>query len=645
MSPSFKALFEPIHIGTMVVKNRIGMAPMFTKYASESGEVTDKLIEYFVSRAEGGVGLIVVENACIDWSTGRGDGNPVAIHHDRFRPGLHELAKAVQRHGVKIVPEIHHAGRQTFSHNLDIDQPLAPSPVKSMVGGDMPRAMTEEEIEEAIQNYADAARRAKESGFDGVEVHAAHGYLISEFLSPKTNMRSDRWGGSLENRARFAVEVVRRIRREVGPDFPLLYRFSAEESTPHSLSLREGLEYAKLLETEGVDCFDVTHGDYESIKHFPMQGDPKDQLVYLAEAVKHAVAVPVIAVGSLGFDPDIAHKVVKDGKADLVHFGRELLADPDLPNKIRNNQLAEIRNCIRCNECTGSIDKGHFLTCAVNPRCGYEYKDLEKNGTTSKRIVVIGAGPAGLEFSVDAAARGHEVTLLEKNDHLGGLLKAASLPAYKKPEISALLNYYKVLLNKHQVDVQLGAVATVDRIADLHPDIVVLAVGSTPMELPFSGAHFSEIGIEKMMDGAEGIGTHVCIIGGSGVGIDMAMFMKEKGKEVTIIEMLGEVGGELSGHLKWHLKEKIETHEVKVLTSHRVIEITEEGVVADFKGKIVKIKCDSVLGAIGFKRLDTSTMEAGLHKRGIETLVLGSSNGAGHCMDAIHAGYWNALNV
>lgn len=629
----------------MEVKNRIGMAPMFTKYASESGEVTDKLIEYFVTRAKGGVGLIVVENACIDWSTGRGDGNPVAIHHDRFRPGLHELAKAVQRYGVKIVPEIHHAGRQTFSHNLDIDQPLAPSPVKSKVGGDMPRAITEEEIEEAIQNYADAARRAQESGFDGVEVHAAHGYLISEFLSPKTNKRSDKWGGSFENRSRFAVEVVRRIRREVGTDFPLLYRFSAEESTPHSLSLQEGVEYARLLEKEGVDCFDVTHGDYESIKHFPMQGDPKDQLVYLAEAVKQVVAVPVIAVGSLGFDPHIAHKVVKEGKADLVHFGRELLADPDLPNKIRDNHLEEIRNCIRCNECTGSIDKGHFLTCAVNPRCGYEYKEQQKNAALSKRVVVIGAGPAGLEFSVNAAWRGHKVTLLEKNDHIGGLLKTASLPAYKKPEINGLLNYYQLMLDKHRVDLQLGAVATADRIADLHPDIVVLTIGAIPMELPFPGAGFSEIGIEKMIDGAEGIGTHVCIIGGSGVGLDMAMFMKEKGKDVTIIEMLDEVGGELSGHLKMHLKEKIEEKEVKVLTSHKVIEITEDGVVADFKGKIVKVQCDSVLGAIGFRRLDTSTMETELHKRGIETLVVGSSKGAGHCMDAIHAGYWNALNV
>jgi len=367
--------------------------------------------------------------------------------------------------------------------------------------------------------------------------------------------------------------------------------------------------------------------------------------VYLAEAVKHAVAVPVIAVGSLGFDPDIAHKVVKDGKADLVHFGRELLADPDLPNKIRDNQLAEIRNCIRCNECTGSIDKGHFLTCAVNPRCGYEYKGQQKNATLPKRVVVIGAGPAGLEFSIIAAQRGQKVTLLEKNDHLGGLLKTAALPAYKKPEISGLLNYYQFMLDKYQVDVQLGAEATADRVAGLHPDIVVLAIGAIPMQLPFPGAEFSEIGIEKMIDGAEGIGARVCIIGGSGVGLDMAMFMKEKGKEVTIVEMLDEVGGELSGHLKLHLKEKIEQNEVKVLTSHKVIEITEDGVVADFKGKIVKIQCDSVLGAIGFNRVDTSDMETDLRERGIETLVLGSSKGAGHCMDAIHAGYWNALNV
>ena len=645
MTSEYEELFKPIKIGSMHVKNRIGMAPMFTKYATESGEVTDKLIEYFVRRAKGGVGLIILENACVDWAGGRGDGNPVAIHHDRFRPRLHDLAKAVQRYRVKIVPEIHHAGRQTFSHNLDIEQPLAPSPVKSKVGGDMPRPMTEDEIEAAIQSFADGARRAKEAGFDGVEVHAAHGYLISEFLSPKTNKRTDKWGGSFENRCRFAVQVVRRIRSEAGKEFPLLYRFSAEESTPDSLILEEGVAYAKILEQEGVDCFDVTHGDYESIKHFPMQGNPKDQLVYLAEAVKREVSVPVIAVGSLGFDPRVAHRVVKEGRADMVHFGRELLADPDLPNKIKKNNLDEIRNCIRCNECTGSIDKGHFLACAVNAECGYEYKNLAKAIRQPKRIAVIGAGPGGLEFSIRAAEMGHQVTVLEKRDRIGGLLKTASLPAYKNPEIGGLLHYYEVMLDKKRVDVQLGVEATIDTITELEPDLVILAIGSEPMKLPFPGAEHSKIGIEKMIDGGAGLGRNICVIGGSGVGIDMAMFLKERDKDVTIIEMLDDVGGELSGHLRWHLKEELERKNVRVLTSHKVTKITESGVVAEHQGQKVEIECDDVLGAIGFKRLDPTSFIEGLDKKNIDYRIIACEKGAGHCLDAIHSGFWQAMET
>ncbi|MCK8824207.1 NAD(P)/FAD-dependent oxidoreductase [Fuchsiella alkaliacetigena] len=645
MSKDFKELFEPIKIGSMELKNRISMAPMFTKYASESGEVTDKLIEYLVRRAKGGAGLIVVENACIDWATGRGDGNPVAIHHDRFKPRLHDLAKSVQRYGAKIIPEIQHVGRQTFSHHLDIEQPLAPSPIKSEVGGDMPRAMTEEEIEKAIQDFADAARRTKECGFDGVEIHGAHGYLISQFLSPRTNKRTDKWGGSFENRSRFGLAVVKRIRKEVGPNFPLFYRLSVEESTPGSLSLEEGVKYAQLLEEAGVDCLDVTHGTYESIKHFPMQGDPKDQLVYLAEAVKKEVSIPVIAVGSLSFEPEVALDVIKNQKADIVHFGRALLGDPDLPNKIKNNKLEEIRSCIRCNECTGSIDQGHFLSCCVNAECGYEYQDALQPTRDSKRIVVVGAGPAGLEYSITAARCGHQVTLLEKEEQIGGLARVASTTAYKNQELSNMLNYYEVMLKKHGVDLHLGVEGKIENIQEFQPGLVILAMGSKAMELPIPGVEYSEIAINKLLDDGAGLGEKVCIIGGSGVGLDLALFMKEKDKEVTILEMGDTVGRELSGHLRWHLREMVLAEGVEILTEHRVVEITKDSVIASTDGEEVRIECDDVLTAVGFKRLDTEELKAGLAEQDIEVQVLGNMKGAGHFKDAIHAGFWAAVDA
>lgn len=643
MEQGTSVLFQPIEIAGLKIKNRIGMAPMHTKYASESGEVTDKLREYFVERARGGVGLIVVENTCVDWELGKGDGNPVTIHDDRFRPRLHELVAAVHRYGVKIIPELHHVGRQTFRSNLGGRAPVSASAVQSLVGGDMPREITEEEILVTIRNFQDAARRSREIGFDGVELHGAHGYLFNSFISPRTNKRTDRWGGSFENRCRFAVEVIRAVRAAIGPSFPLFFRMSAAESAPDGLTLEDGLRYARVLENEGVDCFDVSHGTYESLKHFPLQGDNLDQLVYLAAAVKQEVSVPVIAVGSLGVDPDVAERVIRDGMADMVHFGRELLADPALPNKIRQGRLSEARRCIRCNECTGSIDKGHFLACAVNPELGTEYRRAFRTSPTSRRIVVVGAGPAGLEYAVTASQAGCKVTLLEKKDHIGGLAAVCSLSEYKTRDICRLIDYYGTMVRKTGVDLHLNTAASAEAILQFGPDKVILALGSVPAPLTVRGADRAYLAIEKLIDGGRGLGSLICIIGGSGVGLDVALTLTGKGKKCTIVEMGPIAGAELNGHLRQHLLEMASGVGVSILTEHTVIEITEKGVVAEHAGATVEIECDHVLSAVGFSRVDTEQLSTELEAAGVETEVLGEMVGAGHFMEAIQAGYWQAI--
>lgn len=640
-----KKLLEPISINGMEIKNRISMAPMFTKYASESGEVTDKLIEYILRRARNGVGLIILENTCINWKQGRIYGNPIAIYDDRFLPALNELARRVHRFGAKIIPEIHHVGRQVFSSNLEGRPPLAPSAVKSKVGGDMPKAMTEAEIEETIEDFAEAALRSKKAGFDGVEIHGAHGYLIQEFISPLTNKREDKWGGSFENRCRFAVEIIHRIREKVGDDFPLFFRMSAEESSPGGLTLEEGIKYAKVLENEGVDCLDVTHGNYESLKHFPMQGDPFDQLVYLSAAVKKEVSIPVIAVGSLGFDPEIAENVVKEGKADLINFGRELLADPDLADKIIKENQEDIKPCIRCNECTGSIDTGKYLSCAVNPELGYEYQSKLKKSENLKRIVVVGAGPAGLQFSITASNLGHKVTLLEKNDYIGGLIKIASIPEYKNPEFSSLLTYYFKMLKKHGVDLHLSTEADAETIKEYNPDLVVLAVGSKAIKLPVPGAEKSKLAVHKILDGAKNLGQNICVIGGSGVGLDTAMFLRERNKEVTVIEMKDSIAEELSPMLAVHLRELVDNNNIEVLTSHLVKKIKDDAVIVENDGVEKEIHCDDVLSAVGFRRLDTSAIGDELKEQGYNVISLGKGNGCGHIMEATRAGYWSALEL
>ncbi len=639
----YKALFKPISLGPMRLKNRISMSPMFTRYASESGEITDRMISYFTARAKGGVGLIILENTCIEWDYGRGDGNPIAIHHDRFRPGLSELAEQVHRYGVKIVTQLHHVGRQTFRSNIDGRQPIAPSAVKVKVGGDMPRAMTEAEIEQTIQQFADAARRSKECGFDGIELHGAHGYLFSEFISPLTNLRTGKWGGSFGNRCRFAREVIRRIRKTVGSEFPLLFRFCAEEWTPGSLSLDEGVKYAKVLEEEGITCLDVSGGYYETIKQFPLQGDRLDELVYLAEAVKENVSIPVIAVGSLGWDPDVALNVIKDGKADIVHFGRELLADADLPNKLLQNRPEDIRRCIRCNECLGCLERGWAVSCVINPECGHEYKKPVRKIDAPKHILIVGAGLAGLEYARVSSQRGHKITLMEKQDHIGGLVHIAAHTAYKKPEMSHLLKYYERIIKTNPIDLRLGVAGTVETIRQLQPDLVVIASGSVPLNIPAAGAEHTKFAVDALTDNAEGLGKNVCIIGGSGVGMDTALFLLEKEKNVTLIEMTETLGAELNGNLRQHLIDMLTAGNVTILTGHRVTAITGKEVIAGSNGKEVRIPCDNVLTSVGFTRVDTSVLKNALTELGYEVCLAAEGENPGHLKDAIHSGFWAAV--
>ena len=640
----YKELLQPISVGRMRLRSRICMPPMFTKYASTTGEVTDRLIAYHAERAKGGAALIVVENTCIDWALGRAEDNPVTIHHNRFRPRLHDLVEAVHRHGAKMVTQLHHAGRQNMSANIDGNPPPAPSAVQSTEGGDMPRAMTEEDIEEAIQNYVDGARRTKEAGFDGVELHGAHGYLIAEFISPRTNIRTDRWGGSFENRCRFAVEIVRRVRAEIGPDFPFLFRFSADEFLPDGLQLEEGVRYARVLENEGVDCLDVSGANYESAPtQATMPGVPPGTYVPLAAAVKAEFSIPVIAVNSLGSDLAAANDAIKNGHADLVHMGRGHLAEPAIANKLRENRANEIRPCIRCNECLGALVNGRSVSCVINAELGHEYQKVVQPASRTQRIVVVGGGPAGLEYAVVAARRGHTVTLIEKDDRIGGQLKIASIPAHKKPELSRLVSYYEGLLKKLGVDVRLGAAATVEDLVQIDPDLVVLAVGSKPLRLSVPGGERAKTAVDVLLSDASDLGDNVCIVGGDGVGLDIALFLREKGRNVTVAEMRDDIGSDLNYHLQWHMKDLMQEHGVDVRTGCEVVGVSDNGVSAIVDGDRVEIAFDDVVAAVGFEPVDTQDLEQAVRDSGIQVQMLGTCVEPGRLYDAIHGGFWAAV--
>jgi 2,4-dienoyl-CoA reductase (NADPH2) len=648
MERNLSALFQPLQINTMNLRNRIVMAPMHSKFSSETGEVTDRLIEYHAERSKGGVGLIVLENTCVDWEYGRSYGNPVTIHDDICRSGLSNLTLAVQRYGAKIVTQLQHVGRQNVRSNIvGHKAPLAPSAVKSKVGGDMPRPLEENEILRIIQQFVDAARRTKQAGFDGVELHGAHGYIFTQFFSPYTNKREDRWGGRLENRARFPLEVVRRIRAEVGPDFPILYRLSAEERVPGGTTLEDTLKLVKMLDGAGVDCFDVSAGIYESMEWFYlMQGMKPGALVPLANAVKGVTSKPVIGVGRLGWDLELAAQFVREKKLDLVNIGRSLLADPHLVRKAYQGRTREIRPCIACNDGVAMENKGWQLHCTVNPMLGNEYLDPVKPTRAPKNVVVIGGGPAGMECALISAQRGHAVTLVEGSSELGGQLRAAAIPDYKKEEMTALIAYYEHMLEKSGVKVTLGTEIKDTLPRGLKADVVVVATGAVPATPSFKGSQHVMSPFDVLLSRGKGCGQDAVVIGGSGVGIDTALFlMEKKGRKVTVVEMLDEVGGDINDILKGHVLRLAEEKGIEFLTNTEAVGVDKGRVhVRTLMGEKT-LTCNTVVSAVGFVSRDTKELRKSLEKDGIQCFVIGSAQEPGKIFEATQSGFWNALEI
>ena len=637
----YRNLFSPITIGSMTLKNRISMPPMYTKYANADGSISERIKGYFSERAKNGVGFMLIENTCVDWEYGHSIGNPVAICNDRFGAGLNELVEEMHKYGAKIAPELHHTGRLQTWKNIG-RQPIAPSSIE-LPGYDTPREMTAEEIELTIQKYVDAAILAQKVGFDAVWIHGAHGYLISQFVSPLTNLRKDQFGGSFENRIRFSLEIVRRVRAAVGIHFPVGFRFSADEWVPGGFCLEEGIQYAQALELAGVTVLDVSAGGVGSPSNSPMQGQPVNFVAYLAGKIKSSVQVPIFTAGSMGTNPQFAESLLAEGSADVIHFGRSLIADPELPRKLFENHPEEIRPCLRCNECQGIVLNHQGLQCAVNPCVGREYKEKILPVATKKKILVIGAGPCGMQYAITAAQRGHKVTVLEKNKFAGGLVYVAGVPVYKKKELWGLVKYYEKMALKLGITLVLNTEVETDIIEWYEPDQVVLATGAHPLKDKMPGAAEIENAYSVLLNGAVNVGKRVVIIGGSGVGTDLAMYLREKGKDVVILEMLDEVCRELNVLLRSYLLNLLKDNHVETYTNCQVIEISQGKILAQKDGQVITFECDTVISATGFEREDDSVLMSSITRRGIQVKRIGAEKGTGHIMTATRQGFLHAF--
>jgi 2,4-dienoyl-CoA reductase-like NADH-dependent reductase (Old Yellow Enzyme family)/thioredoxin reductase len=646
----FKKIFEPASIGQMKLKNRIVMPPMGTDYAEAGGAVTQRMLDYYEARARGGTGLIIVEGSApgvrCNMSFLGGVSYQASLGDDKFTPGWRKLTDAAHKYNTKIAIQIMHGTLENWDGKaVQVSpSPLAmPARMMGILGGP-PHELTVNEITERVEWFALAARRAKEAAFDGVEIHGAHQYIIAAFLSSATNQRKDKYGGSVENKARFLVEILQAVRREVGPDFPVWVRFNAQEwGVENGITIEETKQMIPLVVEAGAQALHVSgYGAGSYITTAPIS-DTAGFLVPVAEELKKLTSVPVIAVGRL--DLELGERILEEGKADFIAIGRRLLADPDLPNKVAEGRLDEVVPCIGCMECIERLafdERGEGVTCVVNPALGKE-KALEIRPTGKpKKVVVVGGGPAGMEAAIVAAKRGHKVTLLEKEAKLGGQLNVAALPPFKG-DIFPWIDYLVSQVNETGVRVELNTDATSEIVTSNKPDVVIIAAGGTPAMPDIPGIGKSNvITAQDVLSGRVKVGQNVVIIGGGMVGCETGHYLAEQGKTVTIIEILKRMANDMFFMARRRLMDGLRSKKVTMLTSATCEEIKEGSVlVATAEGKRETISADTIVIAVGYEANDR--LYKALKGKVPEVYCIGNSARPRRILEATSEGYQTGL--
>ncbi len=636
---NYSVLFEPLDIADIRLPNRIMMAPIGTNYCTSEGEVTGRLTAYLKARARGGAGLIITEGAYV-CRNGRESSNQLGLYDDRVIPGLSELAGVIGDAGSRLFVQLNHAGRQTLPE-VTGSELVAPSPIPCKIMDKEPRALETGEIEEIAEAFGEAARRAKEAGVDGVQVLAGHGHLLNQFLSPYSNHRKDHYGGSPENRMRFPLEVLSKIKAIAGRDYPVSFRISIEEFIEGGLTIQDSIAFSFRLVEEGVDMLDVSGGIYETgpVIVQPMLL-PRSFFVEKAARLKNAIGgkVPVAVAGRI-HDPAEADRHLSQGKVDLIAMGRPLLADPELPLKARVSRESEIRWCISCNQgCMDRMLMQKDITCLGNPLCGNE-DDYELTPVQDqKKVLVIGGGPAGLQAAITAAQRGHAVTLYEKSDNLGGLLNIASMSPGKdvlKDLKGFLVNQVKL----HGVEVKTGVTADLSIIEENNPDKVILAAGSIPSVPGVSGIDNEKVVLaEEILAGNREPGDKTLVVGGGMVGCETAMFAAEQGKKVILVEMLEDVAFDLGPFYKAMVMRKMEQLGIKIHASSQLIEVKDGKAILQSGEENTEIgDIDTLIIACGYE--PDNRLEEVLAGKGIEYDVIGDSKEVRKMLDAIHEGF------
>ncbi len=548
---AFPRLFSAGRIGRLALRNRILMAPMEKNLALPTGAVTQRYVDYCEARAAGGAALILLESMYVH-PAGQNHRYQLGIHDDALVPGYRGLVDACHRHGALVGAELQFAGRETSSM-ITGTQPVAPSPVPctALAGGEVPRALTVREIRALVRAFAEAARRAVAAGFDAVEIHGAHGYLVGQFLSPFSNRRDDEYGGDVDRRLRFPLEVIAAVREAVGPEVPLLYRVSADEHVDGGLALDDICRIAPRLEAAGIDLLDISAGIYESA---PWIVQPMEMaqgcLAPLAREIRRAVGIPVSVAGRIS-DASVAERILEDGDADFVTLGRALHADPEMPRKSLQGRADEVCPCVACLTCSDLLGRTEPVLCLANTRTGRERQYAIRAAPRRERIVVVGAGPAGLEAARVLALRGHSVTVLERASEPGGqILLSRVVPG--RADLAALAAYLAGAAMRAGAEIRLGVEATVEIVLAERPDSVVVATGARPGVPPIPGILDSPaVDAFDVLRRAAGDVRRALVIGGGMLGVGIAHVLAERGADVLVAEPGGDLAAELGTRPRW----------------------------------------------------------------------------------------------
>ena len=674
----FQKLFAPGKIGSLGIKNRVVLPAIGLNFCQDRS-LNERFLNFYEERARGGVGLIIV-SAHVEYTGERGYGSMdttgmmghvPSLADDSYLPGWKKLADVVHKHGAKLGVQLTHIGKFAHSSVLGGEQPVSPSAIHgnmtlTHLPGEKPRELTVAEIKLIQRNIANTVKRAKSAGVDVVELNACSAYLIREFLSPLTNVRTDEYGGNLENRMRFLLELIGKIQETVGTDYPLIVRLSGSEYLPEGHTLDEMKIVAQALEKAGLHAISVVGGGHETMVPLSPMAVPLGAFAYLAEGIKSVVSIPVIVAGRIN-NPTTAENILRDDQADFVAIARGLLADPDFPNKAKDGRADDIRPCVACNQgCFDMLFEWQPVTCLFNPQVGYEKERQITPANKKKKVMVIGAGPAGMEVSQVLALRGHTVSLYERAEQLGGQVNLSAVPPGRE-ELANIPVYFSNQLNKLGVKVFLGQEVDAQLISREQPDVVVVATGARPFVPDMPGINGKQVVTAwDVLEGTEPVGKRVVVLGGGSVGCETAIHLAEKGamdantlaffrrygardaqsaagstmkgkREVSVIEMRPRLGQDFGKGTRWVFMGDIKRLGIKVITKAEVTAITDEGVKVRIDDQEQLIPADTVVLAMGSKANNRLFTE--ISDKVAEVYLIGDAQKPRKTLDAIHEGF------